>query len=256
MKGRRIQSTILLGVFLIIYGAGSTFAEDSGNAILQEIDEITNAPLDEMSDMRIILLDKKGNRKERLLKTWAKYFKDKDSWRIIKFLSPTDVRGVGFLVLAEDKMYLYLPAFHRIRRIASHSKKESFMGSDLSFSDMETKRLCEDYEARLLKEDSDNYFLELIRRPGSEKPYFRIKMTVEKSSNVPIYMESFDEGNNLWKVWKMTPYKSGKYYTVSRMEVEEKKKEHVTIVERENIQFDQGLEDKIFTQRFLKRRPK
>ena len=256
MKGRKILFSILLGVILAIYAAGSAWAEDSGTAILQKVDEITNAPLDEMSDMRIILIDKKGNRKERLLKTWAKYFEDKDSWRIIKFLSPTDVRGVGFLVLAQDKMYLYLPAFHRIRRIASHSKKESFMGSDLSFSDMETKRLCEDYEARLLKEDSDNYFLELIRRPGSEKPYSRIMMTVEKSSNVPIYMESFDEGNNLWKVWKMTPYKSGKYHTVSRMEVEEKKKEHVTIVERENIQYDQGLEDKVFTQRFLKRRPK
>jgi outer membrane lipoprotein-sorting protein len=251
---------IALGVFgvviLAVCAAGSAWAQDPGNAILQKVDEITNAPLDEMSDMRIILFDKKGNRKERLLKTWTKYFKDKDNWRIIKFLSPTDVRGVGFLVLAQDKMYLYLPAFHRIRRIASHSQKESFMGSDMSFSDMKTKRLSEDYEACLLKETSNNYFLELIRRPTSEKPYSRIKMTVEKSSSVPIYMESFDEGNNLWKVWKMTPYKSGKYYTVSRIEIEEKKKEHVTIVERENIRFDQGLEDRIFTQRFLKRRPK
>lgn len=256
MKVRIIPFLILLGAVLSICIGGSAWAEDPGTAILQKVDEITNAPSDEMSDMRIILIDKKENQKERLLKTWTKYFKDRDSWRMVKFLSPTDVRGVGFLVLAQDQMYLYLPAFHRIRRIASHSKKESFMGSDLSFSDMETKRLCEDYDARLLEETSDSYFLELIRRPGSDKPYSRIKMTVEKSSNVPTYMESFDDGNNLWKVWKMTPYKSGKYYTVSRMEVEEKKKEHVTIVERENIQFDQGLEDKIFTKRFLKRRPK
>lgn len=256
MKVRIIPFAIILLVIPAVCAAGSAWAEDLGNVILQKVDKVTNAPLDEMSDMRIILFDKKGNRKERLLKTWTKYFKDKDNWRIIKFLSPTDVRGVGFLILAQDKMYLYLPAFHRIRRVASHSKKESFMGSDLSFSDMETKRLSEDYEARLLEETSDNYFLDLIRRPTSDKPYSRIKMTVEKSSSVPIYMESFDEGNNLWKVWKMEPYKSGKYYTVSRMEVEEKKKEHVTIVERENIRFDQGLEDKIFTQRFLKRRPK
>ena len=130
------------------------------------------------------------------------------------------------------------------------------MGSDLSYNDMETSRYFENYNANLIEDTQDNYILELTRRPTSKKPYPRIKMTVDKISSIPIDMEYFNEGNSLWKIWKMEPKKVGQYYTQSKIEVEDKKKEHKTIIERENIKFDQGLKDKMFTQRFLKRRPK
>lgn len=246
----------LLASLLIVFTFGKAWGDDQGNAILQKVDATLMAPQDEESNMKMILIDKTGDRKERNLKSYTKYFNDKDDWRVIKFLTPTDVRGIGFLVLADDQMYLYMPAFHRIRRIASHSKKESFMGSDLSYNDMETSRYFENYNANLIEDTQDNYILELTRRPTSKKPYPRIKMTVDKISSIPISMEYFNEANNLWKIWKMELQKVGRYYTQSKIEVEDKKKAHRTIIERENIKFDQGLKDKIFTQRFLKRRPK
>ena len=103
--------------------------------ILDKTDTQNDAK-DQFSIMKMTLFDKSDKKKTRkrilLTKAWNK----RDKKRLIKFLSPADVKGFGFLVLEPDspseKMYLYLPAFKKIRRIAGSAKSRSFMGSDFS----------------------------------------------------------------------------------------------------------------------------
>ena len=72
-------------------------------------------------------------------------------------------RTIGFLVLAEDSMYIYLPEFHRTRRIASSNKKDPFMGSDFSYEDMGTSAFSQYYDPKLLKESAEEWQLELLQ---------------------------------------------------------------------------------------------
>jgi len=98
------------------------FFSITASDILDKVDAIMNAPQDRYAKLITIVVDKNGKKKERETVMWQKGDK-----RLIRFLSPAEDRGVGFLSLSDERMYLYMPAFNRVRRIASHVKKKSFM---------------------------------------------------------------------------------------------------------------------------------
>jgi hypothetical protein len=56
---------------------------------------------------------------------------------LVRFLSPKSVKGVTLLIINDgEKIYLYMPAYNKPRRIAGSSKGDKFMGTDLSYEDM------------------------------------------------------------------------------------------------------------------------
>jgi hypothetical protein len=76
-------------------------------------------------------------------KTWRSY---RDGYgsaasRLIRFLSPPEVRGVGFLVRGRagspPEQWIYLPSMRRERRIAPQDRDTPFVGTDFSFEDLE-----------------------------------------------------------------------------------------------------------------------
>jgi len=232
------------------------FASD-GNAILKQVERRLIgdlAPVDMHATMIMTIVDSHGNKKIREIESWEKNNKDKDDWRVMKFRKPADVKGVGFLVLADDQMYIYLPEFHRIRRIASHSKKESFMGSDFSYEDMGTSGFSKYYEAKLINETPEYYVLELKRKPEADKPYSKIKMWIKKESMLPVKMELYDNSGELTKLAEEVVKKVGKYWIPVKIKMTSVKKGTYTVLEMTNIELDKGLKASIFTKRFLKRR--
>ena len=107
-------------------------------------------------EMEMILIDKKGKKRVRKLKTFGRK-KEKDTQSLMFFLSPADVKNTGFLTYdynesgKDDDQWLYLPALRKTKRIASGDKSGSFMGSDLNYSDMTTPDL-DLYDYTLMKE--------------------------------------------------------------------------------------------------------
>ena len=107
-------------------------------------------------EMEMILIDKKGKKRIRKLKTFGGK-KGKDSLSLMFFISPADVKNTGFLTYdykksgKDDDQWLYLPALRKTKRIAAGDKSGSFMGSDLNYSDMTTPDL-DLYDYTLMKE--------------------------------------------------------------------------------------------------------
>ncbi len=242
--------------FALVLSLAPLFAAD-GNAVLKKVEErLTGnlAPKDIHSLMVMTIVDSKGNKKFREIEAWEKNNIGKDNWRIMKFRKPADVKGIGFLVLSDDQMYLYLPEFHRIRRIASHSKKEAFMGSDFSYDDMGTAGFVKFYGAELLKESSKEYVLELRRKPRAKKPYSKIKMWVSKEAMLPTKMELYDNSGELAKISEEELKNIGKYWRPVKIKMRSVKKNTYTVIEMKDIKLDEGLGKGIFTKRFLKKR--
>lgn len=224
-------------------------------AILKAVEENSsgvNAPRDMEADMVMTIQDK-GQTRIREIHAWSRNTKDKDDVRALKFLSPADVKGIGFLALADDSMYIYLPEFHRTRRIASSNMKDPFMGSDFSYEDMGTTSFSQSYDPKLLAENAQEWQLELLRKKGANKPYARIILTVSKSSSTPTRMELFAAAGNLEKVAEQTSQLSGKYWIMTRIKMSNIKKGTATIMEMKNIKLDQDLQDEIFSERFIKK---
>ncbi|NIM57731.1 MAG: outer membrane lipoprotein-sorting protein, partial [Candidatus Aminicenantes bacterium] len=82
----------------------------------------------------MVLIDKNGKEKDRD----AVMLQKGSEKRMIKFLSPADQKGIAFLDLPNDMMYLYLPAFKKVRRIAAHIKNQKFAGTDMTYDDLGT----------------------------------------------------------------------------------------------------------------------
>jgi outer membrane lipoprotein-sorting protein len=174
--------------------------------------------------------------------------------RLIKFLSPADVKGVGFLVLSDNDMYLYMPAYRRIRRIASHIKNESFMGSDFSYDDIGTSEYTKHYNAKLIKETSDYYVLECRKKPSSDKEYTKLVMKVDKKTFLPLEVKFYKGGNVVKRSRMVGIRKVGKYYTPSKIIMEDLKTGHKTELILQTIKYDIGLRNSIFSKRYLKKR--
>jgi hypothetical protein len=98
-------------------------------------------PADVTSEMTMKLVNKKGKEKVRRFKI----IRMGEERQIMWFLEPADVKGTSFLKIENktgfDDMRLYLPAFKKVRRIASSAKSESFMGSDFTYEDMTTRKI-------------------------------------------------------------------------------------------------------------------
>jgi outer membrane lipoprotein-sorting protein len=180
--------------------------------------------------------------------------RDKDDDRLMKFLSPADVRDVGFLVLGGDTMYIYLPEFHRTRRIASSNRKDAFMSSDFSYEDLGTGEFAKSYDPSLKEEKPDAWILELRRKPGSDKTYLRIVMTVDKARSMAVKTELYDESGRLWKTAEQTPAQVKGYWISTRIRMTDHKKGSSTVLEMKDVKVDQGLGDDLFTERQLVRK--
>jgi outer membrane lipoprotein-sorting protein len=247
-----ICSIIILFVFLAATPAHAL----TGDEVLDKVDAVLSAPTDGTSTAKMILEDKNGKTKERELKLWTRYFKDKDDWSLTKFVAPAEVRDLGFLSLADDKMYLYLPAFDRVRRIASHARKESFAGSDLSNDDLSTGRYVDHFSAKITEETDREYVLELTRKPGSNRIYPKSTAWVNKENFTIPRMELFDKNEKLWKTFEGVYEQIQGYWTMTSLIMTDVQKKHKTTMTMEDIEFDVGLDEKTFTQRYLKRRVK
>lgn len=252
---RKITFLVTMSIFVLNLSIWAI----TGSEVLKRVEERMigeKAPKDMEAIMRMIIVSPRGSKKVRELKAWTKNNINEDDWRVMKFLSPPDIKNVGFLVLSDEQMYLYLPEFRRIRRIASHNKKESFMGSDFSYDDMGTSGFSRYYEVKLINEDDKEWMLELCRKPKADKPYKRIKMWVSKESELPAKMEMYDNSDELWKVSEEENKKIGEYWIPFKINMKDVKKNSFTTLEMKDIKVDQGLGKEIFTNRFLRRRVK
>ena len=146
-----IFATIFSGVFVLPKKVMAL----TGREIMEKVNARDTGDRS-ITEMEMILINKKGKKRVRKLKTFG-LEKGKKSLSLMFFLSPADVRNTGFLTFdydesgKDDDQWLFLPALRKTKRIAAGDKSGSFMGSDLNYSDMTSPDL-DLYDYTLMKE--------------------------------------------------------------------------------------------------------
>ena len=144
MFNKIISNTKSFFVFSILIFASLMLPEKgfalNGREIMEKVNARDKGDRS-ISEMEMILIDKKGKKRVRKLKTYG-LEQGKDSKSLMFFISPADVKNTGFLTYdydesgKDDDQWLFLPALKKTKRIAAGNKSGSFMGSDLNYSDM------------------------------------------------------------------------------------------------------------------------
>ncbi len=242
------------------------YADDpEARAIMEKVDEREDGD-NRTADMQMVLIDKRGNQRVRQISSYIKDFGE-DTYRIMFFDAPADVQGTGFLTYdyddgsVDDDQWLYLPALRKTKRIANQDKSGSFMGSDFNYSDM-TSRNLEDYDFRLMQETSVGehkvWVIEALPRSEDvidETGYKKGVLLVRQDNYVVIRSILWTEDGNKQKYMDMPGLEIiDGIWTPTEMTMTTKQGKqvvHKTVLVFSNIQYNQPLEESLFTVRRL-----
>lgn len=225
--------------------------------IMQQVDT-RPMPDDQQLTMTMKLMNRQGKTLERTLRVK----KQGESKSFLRFTAPADVENTAFLNISresgDDEMYLYMPALNRIRRIASSTKHQNFMGSDFTYDDM-GERDIHDYTYSLLSRDAmlDGYHTYVITgnaKKPAETGYSRLKFWIRKDHYLPVKIEYYDRSDDLLKIQTNGEFQQIENYRIAtRIEMRNVQTDHKTILTMEDIEVDIGLPEMTWTKRNLRR---
>jgi outer membrane lipoprotein-sorting protein len=242
-----MKKLILALTVMFTIVCSSSFSQNAAT-ILLGIDNNINAAKDQSISTTISIIDKSGKQSVREM-TLIQKGSDK---RLVKFLSPADQKGIGFLSLPGDNLTLYLPAFGKTRKIASSVKNTKFAGTDYSYEDMEAKKYSDKWNPKFIKTEGGNNVLELTPKAGTVTDYSKLVMYARTADNYPVKIEHYDKGGKLYKIMnasniqKVGKYQIAKETVLADLRTGSKTKMVITLVK-----FDTGLTDNNFTEREL-----
>ena len=178
--------------------------------------------------------------------------------RMVRFLAPGDVKGMGMLVEGRDTMYAFLPGFQRVRRLGTHVKNQSFMGSDASFEDMAEGAMTGVYDAKVVGNEGTDWVLELTLLPGKESEFPKKKIWVDKKIHQLTRIEDYDAKGQNVRSQLRTNYKKDEgpvdHYTPGDIKItDHRRNDHSTEIIMLSAKVNQNVPDDVFSQRSLVR---
>ncbi|MEQ8332564.1 outer membrane lipoprotein-sorting protein [Nisaea sp.] len=90
---------------------------------------------------KFTLISRNGQERVRHVLIWTMLQPNGiDMSRLSRFTSPSDIKGTATLILEDSKgddgLWIYLPAIGKTRRLVASNKKDSYVGTDLSYGDV------------------------------------------------------------------------------------------------------------------------
>ncbi len=236
----------LVGILLLAPSARA----DGGADLLGKVDNAMNNFTDGEFESKLFIREPNGSAREIDFTTYQKV-PDK---RLVRFSAPGDLKGMGVLVENKDVMYVFLPGFQKVRRVGTHVKAQTFMGSDFSYEDMSLLRYSPTYDAKLVKEDANTAELELNVKSGQEIEYPRVHMWIDKKAMQPTKVDFMDGGGKVLKTTEYFDYHidGGSHWGPSKVQVtDHRRNDHKSEIVFTSTKLNQGLKDDFFTQRTL-----
>jgi outer membrane lipoprotein-sorting protein len=124
---------------------------------------------------------------------------------LVRVLSPAEMAGQSFLFVendgdSEDDVWVFLPALDdEPRRISGTQKNEPFMGSNITYADMESRDIRDGTYVRLADEDLSGFPVYVIDATAPDSDYERIRMWIRQSDFIPLRIRFFGSGDTVIK---------------------------------------------------------
>jgi hypothetical protein len=240
---------------------GAALAEDAASLVRQSQEVFYSAGTDLNARVKMTLFTKEGQRRLRELTMLRKNYPAGEQKYFIYFHSPADVAGMTFMVDKhpgrDDDRWLFIPAINLVNRIVARDSRSSFVGSDFTYEDISGRDLEADTHA-LAKEDEINgrktYVVE--SKPKGPAEYARKLAWIDQKTFLPLKEEYYDVQGTLYKVFSADEITEiHGMPTVVKRTMANVKSGHKTEVVFERIQYNVGIGDDLFSERYLRRPP-
>ena len=163
----------------------------------------------------------------------------------MKYIKPARVKGFKMLFLNDgDEIWIYYKRSGRTRKIASHNKNKSVMGSDFSYEDFSGKGFKQDYKVKLLDEE-EHYRLRLIPKKD-DASYSKLIVWISKDF-LTKRIDYYNKKNDLVKRLRVSDYKKiDGYSTPFKIVMKNLKKGTKTVMEIKEVEYNIKLPSGIF----------
>src|SRR3989338_8394936 len=264
MKAIKILFIVSL-FFLTSFSQRLSFAQDelSADDIIAKSRLVFYYAGDDMRTKVLMeLINKDGRKRMRELTMLRKDYEDGGNQKyFMYFHQPADVKDMTFMVTKyPDKdadRWLFIPAIDLIKRIAANDKFSSFVGSDFTYEDVSGRNPAEDMHTFLRKDQLDGkdcFVVESTPKQSSE--YAKRISWIDATNFLPLKEEFYDKQNELYR-----QFEAGEIQvidgipTITKRIVKNLKSGHRTEVSFTEIKYNLGIEDDIFSERYLRRPP-
>jgi len=225
---------------------------------------------DGRAEVQMTITDDQGRERERRMIILRRDNADTDAlednayWSeqqyYVYFRRPADLNRTVFLVLkqleADDDRWLYLPSLDLVRRIAATDKRNSFVGSDFFYEDVSGRNI--DLDEHELVEASDTYYIvRSTPRDPSTVEFAWYESYIHKDSYIPVQIAFHKaDGSKYREATALAVDTIEGFPTVTRAQMKSLETGSTTLMEYLSVDYDVGLPEDIFSERYLRRAPR
>ncbi len=225
---------------------------------------------DGRAQVQMLIIDKQGRKRQRSFSILRRDIPQTDALQdqaywgqqqfYVYFHRPADVNKMVFMVhkniKTDDDRWLYLPALDLVKRIAATDKRTSFVGSDYFYEDVSGRSIDAD-QHQLIDTTDQYYVIKNTPKQANTVEFDHYVLYIDKNNFIPAKTEYYDKSGSLYRIATVlkTELVQG-YPTVTEASMENIKSGSRTLIRYKQLQYDIGLPDTIFSERFLRTAPK
>ncbi len=267
MRARVLLLVIVTGILPPMLGAASALADPPASARLEVRSSVEMArkllaraiairyACDSRARIDLRMRDGRGGERHRRIQTVAKHI-DGRMHSIGRLTSPQHLRGMTILSIEArdrgDDVFVYLPSLGRVRRVSMGRRADSFLGSDLTYQDLDRQR-AEDYRieslTRNLVEGEPVHVI--TARPKNHETYQRIAFLVALSDLAILELRYFKAGNaqasRIVRFPRASIHSAGENLLPTRIHVANTIRGSETDVEISELEVNPEIDDRLFS---------
>ena len=217
---------------------------------------------DGRADVKMVITDGRGGTRERAFTILRMNVSDEDQKFYVYFKKPADVRKMAFLVCKnvgpgkDDDRWMWLPALNLVRRIAPGDKRTSFVGSDFLYEDVSGRNINADTH-ELVETTDEQYLIKNVPVDPSSVEFSYYHVWIDRETFLPRRAEYYDRQDKLYRRVEATKVETVKGHpTVMESVVNDLNTGGHTVNSFSDVDYDIGLKETIFSERFLRRPPR
>lgn len=215
---------------------------------------------DGRATVKMTISDSQGGNRQRAFTLLRLTTQDGNQKFYVYFTEPADVRKMAYLVWknvgGDDDRWLWLPALNLKKRIAPGDKRTSFVGSDFLYEDVSGRSQTEDSH-ELLEVTDQHYLLKHVPKDAGSVEFAWYQTWIDLKTFLPMRAEYYDASGERYREVEAVKVETVQGYpTVMIAEARDLRSGSVTRNEFSKVEYDLGLKEQIFTERFLRRPPR
>ncbi len=255
--------TVSVCLALAIASASSGDSPDRGDAAQLLDHALQNLYDDDFVQTMTLASRSRGGREVRRRLQLTRRQSVRPGKALLRFLYPETVRRTSVLILEQegrsDDLFVYLPGVDMTRRLSASQRADSFFGTDLSYEDVEPKRIT-DYEVvwapdsnvtpeqKVAAAEAGCELLEVRGTAQFDSVYERQVICVEVARSIIVWTDYYAGGKHLKRL-TLDPAEVraiGGHYVPFAITVETPAQHSVTRVITESYEVLAEIDDRLF----------